>query len=134
MEPNNDYEFKQDRGDHAQRDELISLQQSLLWVVKVIGGAALIAIVSGVFVAVADHYKLSAVEQAVNSLTITTEKSAEDARSRNEIMVGWRATVDNGMVDQKAATLSLSNRVTNIENEMRQDGKRRAPELDGRQP
>lgn len=111
-----------EREQHAgqQREEQNTLLRSLLGLVRIIGGALALLLLTGIGIAVADHFKLMAVDVSVTALTISTEKAADDMRARNEANTAWKANVDAMMISQKAEILALANRASMLESELRQ--------------
>lgn len=81
-----------------QRDRLVSLQESMLWAIKVIGTSLLVTLLGAIWVAVADHYKLVRVESAMTNLAsaLTTTADAQDRATivRVAEWTAWRTKLN----------------------------------------
>ncbi len=110
-----------------QREDQNSLLRGLLGMVKIVGGLIAMLMSTGIVVAVADHYKLINVAEAVSGLAKKADDSSKDSAVRNEVMVSWRASVTNDLLNQKAEVLALGNRLQIMESEARQAQRRPVP-------
>jgi hypothetical protein len=98
-----------------QREENNILLRSLVGLAKIVGGAVVLLLVSGVVAAIFDHIKLSELGTKVDALALSISVESATQRDRIEKNSGRVTILETDLVSQKATVLALDGRVLTLE-------------------
>jgi hypothetical protein len=100
---------------HTQREENNVLLRSLVGLSKIIGGAVVLLLLSGILAAIIDHIKLAEVAVKLDALALAV--ASESASQRALIVaISQRVTLnETAIVEEKATVLALDGRVLSLE-------------------